>query len=105
MGANESIIHGQNHGTVYEDSKQSPDGNSGQYHPFYPNGLIVRSWPDLGHVTLGVQRLDESGNRIIDNGDDGEQFGSLWADLDRAGINRLIRDLRRHRDRVFGKDE
>lgn len=29
----------------------------------------------------------------------------VWADLDRAGINNLIRSLREARDKAFGKDE
>lgn len=29
----------------------------------------------------------------------------FWVDLDRAGINNLIRNLRRARDQAFGRDE
>ncbi len=32
-------------------------------------------------------------------------FQSLWASLDRAGCNRLIRTLRRARDSAYGSDE
>lgn len=32
-------------------------------------------------------------------------FTSLWGNLDRAGINRLIKSLRTARDQAFGRDE
>jgi hypothetical protein len=32
-------------------------------------------------------------------------FDSLWASLDRGGINRLIKALRKARDDAYGKDE
>lgn len=32
-------------------------------------------------------------------------FDGWYADLDRAGINRLIKALRRARDQAFGRDE
>jgi hypothetical protein len=33
------------------------------------------------------------------------QFSSLWASLDRAAINRLIKSLRKARDAAYGADE
>lgn len=33
------------------------------------------------------------------------QFSSLWASLDRGGINRLIKMLRKARDDAYGRDE
>ncbi len=32
-------------------------------------------------------------------------FSSLWASLDRSGVNRLIKALRKARDDAFGRDE
>lgn len=32
-------------------------------------------------------------------------YDSLWATLDRSGVNEMIRVLRRARDQAFGKDE
>lgn len=32
-------------------------------------------------------------------------FDSLWASLDRSGVNRLIKALRKARDDAFGRDE
>ncbi len=32
-------------------------------------------------------------------------FTGLWGSLDRAGVNRLIRTLRKARDEAFGRDE
>jgi hypothetical protein len=34
-----------------------------------------------------------------------EVDGGLWSDLDRAGINQLIRVLREARDKAYGRDE
>jgi hypothetical protein len=107
MGSNESIIYGTNHGHEYETVEDVPNAIDRDGHKMvahYPNGMIVRSWPDLGHVAIGVQRYDEFGNAIHGTELD-ELIGSLWAELDRPGINRLIQGLRKHRDRVYGRDE
>lgn len=34
----------------------------------------------------------------------GQQYDGLWASLDRHGVNRLIRTLRKARDSAFGAD-
>ena len=53
-------------------------------------------------VTKEVRSLD--GGRLSD--DEGIHYtDGLLVDLDRAGINRLIRNLRRARDQAFGRDE
>lgn len=44
----------------------------------------------------------------VKDGDDGGPpilVGGGWVELDRAGLNKLIRDLRRARNAVFGSDE
>lgn len=102
MGS-ETIVYGSGHGDTYKTVEDVPHAIDGQV-VHYPNGIVVRSWPDLGHVALGVQRYDEFGNPIGGT-EFNEMLGSLWADLDRAGCNRLIAGLRKHRDRAFGKDE
>lgn len=69
------------------------------------------------HVMLGVQRAEERPVMIAgaqsadDAGKPRTQFefpeveGGLWMNLDRAGINNLIRSLREARDKAFGRDE
>jgi hypothetical protein len=45
------------------------------------------------------------GLAIVDTEKDPEGFESRHINLDRAGINRLIRFLRRARDDAYGRDE
>ncbi len=49
---------------------------------------------DHGHVQLGVYAQN-----ILD-----ESFDSLWTDLSRDEINRLIWSLRKARDQAYGRD-
>lgn len=51
------------------------------------------------HVELGVVRRNIAGQRIQGEGNDG-----MYVSLDREGVNRLIRVLRRARDQAFGSD-
>jgi hypothetical protein len=68
----------------------------------------------IGAVGVGVQRavqplvtvegedapaVDVSVPMVID------PDSGVWCDLDRAGINNLIRSLREARDKAFGRDE
>jgi hypothetical protein len=39
------------------------------------------------------------------NGDAEPAWGGQWIDLDRNGVNHLIRALREARDRAYGRDE
>lgn len=55
---------------------------------------------DTGDVQIGVEMAD--GQQTLRSVAD---FSSVWASLDRAGVNRLIRALRRARDQAFGRDE
>lgn len=111
MGSNESIIYGHRHGETYRESRRGDvdlrsidEQNEIESKTYFPNGILVRSYPDSCDVALGVVTFDqESGNRIEGLDSDGN-YSSLWADLDRQGINRLIEDLRKHRDRVFGAE-
>jgi hypothetical protein len=54
-------------------------------------------------VVVGVERtttFDEVGRAVWNEVDGGQ-----WSDLDRAGINQLIRVLREARDSAYGRDE
>lgn len=118
MGSNESIIYGDRHGESFREpvqdtypKKVNGDGLYEEHTPFriksyYPNGILVRSHGLAGlGVALGVIRFDqESGNRLQTDDEDGD-VPSLWVDLDWNGCNRLIKAVRDHRDRQFGKPE
>ncbi|WP_431881834.1 hypothetical protein [Micromonospora chalcea] len=65
-----------------------------------------------GYVQLGIETHD--GRSIIDHlavtdeqaaaGGTPPAFNGLWGSLDRDGVNRLIRVLRRARDNAYGAD-
>lgn len=59
-----------------------------------------------GTVQLGLETA--SGESLIDvlddNYSDSKDAKSIWSSLDRDGINRLIRLLRKARDGAFGAD-
>lgn len=58
-------------------------------------GAVVEPWEP---AELGRRVLDAiEGSALSHTG--------LWATLDRAGINRLVRLLRRARDAAYGRDE
>lgn len=62
--------------------------------------------PD-GYVQVGVSSHDGSPLSTLLNAvsdDEAATFTGLWGTLDRAGINRLIRTLRRARDYAYGAD-
>lgn len=64
-----------------------------------PNAFVELGWSkDAEHVQLATR---EGGD--IDEAEDNPRHG-WYVQLDRAGINRLIRALRDARDQAFGKD-
>ena len=79
-------------------------------------GWQPHTWPP-GERPAGSteqDRLRETGRRVLDvlEGPVSEltsyredEYQGLWATLDRTGVNRLIRMLRKARDTAFGKDE
>jgi len=115
MGNDEAIIYGDRHGEQYREFSQSlgvrvdSEGriNDEDAPPktYYPNAIAMNCIG--GEVQIGVVTFDQStGERNRFYGDnDNEQWDSLWASLDRQGLNRLIREARRLRDRAYGKDE
>lgn len=64
-------------------------------------------WSPNGCVQLGVGGPHEfSFSEPLPQGmTAGDPYKDLWVSLDRAGINDLIRHLRRARDAAFGRDE
>lgn len=60
-------------------------------------GTVIHQDPDKAEVTLPALLKTWQ--------DEGDHHTGLWATLDRDGINRLIRSLRRARDQAYGKDE
>lgn len=72
-------------------------GNN-QAYIYASNQMAVKLIADPGSVRLKLCR-------IADDGKMQEVDGTLEADLTRHDLNRTIKELRRLRDRVFGKDE
>ena len=60
---------------------------------------IEVGWSRDDHVQLGTIVLDVADQRVRDVSKDG-----MYVQLDRTGINRLIRALRKARDQAFGPD-
>lgn len=60
---------------------------------------------ETGHCQIVSKAVDRfTGDRLSD--DEGIHYtDGMYVDLDRRGINNLIRALRRARDQAFGKDE
>ncbi len=54
----------------------------------------------LAEAVLNILDTVAGGHRA-----DGSSYAGLWSDLDREGVNRLVRVLRRARDAAFGRDE
>lgn len=80
------------------------------------------NWILYGNTTEDLVRLGDQVRRLaLVEYEDDEHLGratlntldclpgvplyGVWADLDRAGCNRLIRTLRKARDAAFGRDE
>lgn len=73
---------------------------------FNPDGdktvVAELSWGrDRGEVQLATLLVSPSTHTRFTE----EVEGGWFINLDRQGINKLIRDLRRARDQAFGKDE
>lgn len=110
MVANESIIYGKGHGGTYADVDLFPADDT----PYFPNSVVVYGRPKnednpYDYIEIGIQAYDANGERrtepLRNNKGQVMEWSSMWTDLDREGINRLIRDLRKARDKAFGKDE
>lgn len=61
---------------------------------------------DEDAIKLGWSKEGEHvGMAVVDMAKDPDGFDAQYINLDRAGINRLIKFLRRARDDAFGRDE
>lgn len=58
-----------------------------------------------GMVQVVTKATDADGGRWAADSPETHFTDGMYVDLDRAGINRLIRNLRRARDNAFGRDE
>lgn len=87
---------------IYAES--TPDGERGVQVQWYPSSQTPEGELVGGHITVGAGNLTRDG---LDSShhQDTDYVSPQFADLDRAGINRLIRALRRARTAVFGADE
>ena len=102
--------------------KEYTYANTRPYGDDFPGRSVAEvSWSrEAEHVQLGTLCIHEAtGERWIPDWVTGlippEKAGSVpshvfaqdgwFIDLDRQGINKLIRDLRRARDQAFGRDE
>lgn len=65
----------------------------------------VRWNRDAGYVQIVTKETDAFGGRRVGEDPGVHVTDGFYVDLDRAGINGLIRNLRRARDQAFGRDE
>lgn len=88
---------------IYAES--TPDGERGVQVQWYPLQRTPEGGVNAdGHVTVGAGNLTRDG--LDGTADDVPGYTPpQFADLDRDGINRLIRVLRRARTAAFGSDE
>jgi len=68
--------------------------------------VIEIGWSrETEHVQLVSKCLNDLGGRLMGDDPGIHYTDGMYAHLDRAGINHLIRHLRRARDQAFGRDE
>ena len=65
--------------------------------PVLRRGLAVGWSREHGHVEIGLNAFDVSTQH-------GSHGTGMYATFDRAGLNRVIRSLRKARDQAFGSD-
>lgn len=67
-------------------------------YPVLRRALVVGWSKETGYVEIGLNELDVSTQN-------GSLNRGMYASFDRAGLNRLIKMLRKARDDAFGRDE
>lgn len=65
----------------------------------------VRWNRDGSYVQIVSKETDAFGGRLVGDDPGTHYTDGFYVDLDRQGINKLIRNLRRARDQAFGRDE
>lgn len=90
---------------VYGQQTYSPPVGLGLEEPKAQVPIVDVRWGrEQGYVQVVTKAEDAWGGRWSE--DEGSHFtDGMFVDLDRTGINRLIRNLRRARDQAFGRDE
>jgi hypothetical protein len=83
-------------------SRLYDDTNRATVQP-YPVEHLAVGWSSDRGVQIGLT-AGPSAKIRVDEGNTGGETDSLWLDLDRDAINRLIRTLRRARDAAYGAD-
>lgn len=81
-----------------DGSEINPVEAAGQSLPVLRRAVIVGWSKETGHVEIGVNALEIATQH-------GSYDSGMFATFDRAGINRLIRTLRKARDDAYGRDE
>ena len=62
----------------------------------------VVSWgKETSSVQVGLKACAKDDNVILK----GQEYDSLWINMNREQLNRMIRILRRARDQAYGRDE
>lgn len=75
----------------------------------YPVEHVAIGWAPDRDVQIGIVpgpsvALNITDGVTVSTTSTNGPHGGLWMDLDRAGINRLIRSLRKARDAAYGSD-
>lgn len=73
------------------------DGDARRNYPVLRRGLSVGWSREQGHVEIGMNAFDISTQS-------GSCDSGMYATFDRAGLNRIIRALRKARDQAYGAD-
>ncbi len=83
---------------------QQHPGIAEEVHPKVP--VVEVLWNrEGGYVQVVSRAEDADGGRWAGDSPDTHFTDGMYIDLDRQGINKLIRNLRRARDQAFGRDE
>jgi len=86
--------------TTMHAGMYNPTGST----PNDPDFMIVVGWNKYGGVQLAT--VYPAGGLVDSDGKNLDVVEPGWfCDLDRTGINNLIRELRKARDTAFGRDE
>lgn len=73
------------------------DGDARRNYPVLHRGLSIGWSREQGHVEIGMNAFDVSTKQ-------GSHGTGMYATFDRAGLNKIIRTLRRARDQAYGAD-
>lgn len=92
----EEIIYGARHRELFRKDPYADPSNEDNWGTFWPNAIRVETFPGGDGVNVKTIGFDQATGQPDDR--------ELSATLDRAGCNRLIKALRKHRDAMYGAD-